>query len=81
MKQLGLENQLHHALAEHRVNLVNLRREFFYATPAQVREVVEDIAGQHLLEFREVPEALEWRTSRNQRQPGESSDEPMTKTV
>ncbi|WP_329260778.1 DUF4041 domain-containing protein [Actinoallomurus sp. NBC_01490] len=62
-----LENRLHHALADKRVNLVNLRREFFYATPTEVRTVVKEIAGQHLLEFHETPEAIEWRTSRNQR--------------
>jgi Meiotically Up-regulated Gene 113 (MUG113) protein len=62
-----LENRLHRTLADKRVNLVNLRREFFYATPAEVRSVVEEIAGQHLLEFHETPEAIEWRTSTNQR--------------
>jgi Domain of unknown function (DUF4041)/Meiotically up-regulated gene 113 len=66
---VGLETQLHNALADSRVNLVNLRREFFYVTPAEIRAVVEDIAGQHVLEFHETPEALEWRTSRNQRTP------------
>ena len=64
---VGLETRLHQVLADKRVNLVNLRREFFYATPADVRTVVEEIAGQHLLEFHEIPEAVEWRTSRNQR--------------
>ena len=58
-----LEAKLHEALGEHRVNKVNLRREFFYADPAQVREVLTKIADQHLVEFREVPEALEWRAS------------------
>ena len=33
-----LENQLHHAFAEARVNRVNERREFFFATPVEVRE-------------------------------------------
>jgi hypothetical protein len=31
---VGLENRLHQEFAEQRVNQVNLRREFFYATPA-----------------------------------------------
>lgn len=62
-----LEQRLHQALTEQRVNLVNLRREFFYATPSEVRTVLKEIAGQHLLEFHETPEAIEWRTSRNQR--------------
>ncbi|MBB5134758.1 hypothetical protein HNP84_004492 [Thermocatellispora tengchongensis] len=61
---VGLEARLHAALSERRVNKVNLRREFFHATPAEVRELLEKIAGQHLLEYRDLPEALEWRQSR-----------------
>src|SRR5690606_12912942 len=38
---VGLENSLHEEFADRRVNRVNLRREFFYATPAEVREVLE----------------------------------------
>lgn len=61
---VGLETRLHHELDERRVNRVNLRREFFYATPAEVREVLEQIGGQHLIEYTELPEAAEWRASR-----------------
>ena len=60
---VGLENKLHAALQQHRVNQVNPRREFFYVSPTQVREVLNQIGGQHLLEFHEVPDALEWRAS------------------
>ncbi|WP_242902199.1 DUF4041 domain-containing protein [Actinomadura terrae] len=60
---VGLENSLHQAFAEQRVNQVNLRREFFYATPAEVRRALERISGNHLLEYTEVPEAIEFRTS------------------
>lgn len=60
---VSLEARLHDELRERRVNKVNPRREFFYATPAEVRDLLEKIAGQHLLEYREVPEALEWRQS------------------
>ncbi len=60
---VGLEGRLHAALNDRRVNRVNLRREFFRATPAEVRDLLEQIAGQHLLEYRDVPEALEWRQS------------------
>jgi hypothetical protein len=70
---VGLENRLHHELADRRVNQVNLRREFFYAIPAEVREILERIAGQHLLEYSEVPEALEWRQSRTQDSEHESA--------
>jgi hypothetical protein len=58
-----LENQLHAQFAAQRVNRVNTHREFFYATPAEVRQVLTRIAGQHLVEYRDQPEALEWRAS------------------
>ncbi|GAA1831886.1 hypothetical protein GCM10009735_79470 [Actinomadura chokoriensis] len=61
---VGLENNLHQEFADRRVNQVNLRREFFYATPAEVREVLEQIAGNHLLEYNEIPEALEYRAGK-----------------
>ena len=58
-----LENELHKAFAHRRVNHVNERREFFFATPAEVREVlVEKVGG--LLEFNEDPEAPEYFQSR-----------------
>ncbi|MEV5412214.1 DUF4041 domain-containing protein [Thermopolyspora sp. NPDC052614] len=60
---VGLEGRLHQELHDRRVNRVNPRREFFYATPAEVRDLLQKIAGQHLLEYRETPEALEWRQS------------------
>ncbi len=60
---VGLEGNLHEAFVDRRVNLVNPRREFFYATPVEVREALGIIAGQQLLEFHEVPEATEWRAS------------------
>jgi Domain of unknown function (DUF4041)/T5orf172 domain len=60
---VGLESNLHQAFVDRRVNLVNRRREFFYATPADVREALEIIGGQQLLEFHEVPEAIDWRAS------------------
>ena len=61
---VGLETQLHQRLADRKVNLVNSAREFFYATPAEVRDLLADIAGQHLLEYTETPAAAEWRASR-----------------
>ncbi|GLZ05018.1 hypothetical protein Acsp03_24840 [Actinomadura sp. NBRC 104412] len=60
---VGLENRLHQEFADRRVNRVNQRREFFYATPSEVRAVLERIAGNHLLEYTETPEAQEWRSS------------------
>src|SRR5690606_26341250 len=64
---VGLENSLHEEFADRRVNRVNLRREFFYATPAEVREVLERLAGNHLLEYNETPEALEYRAGKTDR--------------
>ncbi|RSN62442.1 DUF4041 domain-containing protein [Actinomadura sp. WAC 06369] len=58
---VGLEGDLHREFAERRVNRVNMRREFFYATPAEVRRALERIAGAHLVEYTETPEAVEFR--------------------
>ncbi|MGI5285828.1 DUF4041 domain-containing protein [Nonomuraea polychroma] len=60
---VGLEARLHAELSDRRLNKVNLRREFFRATPAEVRNLLQKIAGQHLLEYRDMAEALEWRQS------------------
>ena len=51
-----LEADLHRRFADKRVNRINTRREFFYATPAQVRDALSQIAG-NLLEFTDEPEA------------------------
>lgn len=60
---VGLETQLHQEFSAKRVNRVNSRKEFFYVTPSEVRDALQRYAGQHLVEFTEVPEALEWRAS------------------
>ena len=57
-----LEADLHRRFADKRVNRINTRREFFYATPAQVRDALSQIAG-NLLEFTEEPEAEQYRLS------------------
>jgi hypothetical protein len=59
---VGLESALHRQFSDRRLNHVNLRREFFFVTPAEVRSALEDLRGD-LLEFVEVPEALEWYQS------------------
>jgi uncharacterized protein YlxW (UPF0749 family) len=58
-----VEAELHRAFAEARVNHVNLRREFFFATPAEVRTVLMEKIG-NLLEFAEEPEATQYLQSR-----------------
>lgn len=62
---LGIESKLHDRLADRRVNRVNLRREFFYATPKEVKEHLAELAGE-LLSFEELAEALEYHQSVNQ---------------
>ena len=59
---VSVETELHHRFADKRVNRINARREFFYATPVEVREALKDIAG-NLLEFTEEPEAEQYRLS------------------
>lgn len=59
-----LENELHHAFASNRVNHVNLRREFFFATPQEIHAVLTDKVG-NLLEFVEKAEATQYLQSRS----------------
>lgn len=65
---ITLENELHKAFAHRRVNYVNGRREFFFTTPAEVRDLLMQKVGG-LLEFNETPEAPEYYQSRG-RWPG-----------
>jgi len=57
---VGIEAAMHERLAESRVNLVNRRREFFRATALEARAHLAELAGE-LLQFQDVPEALEYR--------------------
>ena len=61
---VSLESELHAAFAELRVNHVNLRREYFFATPTDVREVLTAKVG-NLLEFNEHPEASQYAQSKH----------------
>ncbi len=60
---VAVENELHKAFTEERVNRVNERREFFFATPVQVRDVLTAKLGE-LLEFNENPESSQYLQSR-----------------
>lgn len=64
-----VEAELHRAFADRRVNHVNQRREFFFATPAEVREVLMEKVG-NLLEFTERPEATQYLQSQGSWPPG-----------
>ena len=57
-----VEADLHRRFADRRVNRVNTRREFFYASPTEARDVLSEVTG-NLLEFTEEPEAEQYRLS------------------
>jgi hypothetical protein len=57
-----LENELHQHFSDRRVNWPNMRREFFFATPAEVRGVLAEKLG-NLLEFTEHAESTEYLQS------------------
>lgn len=59
---VGVEAEMHRRLADKRVNRVNHRREFFFASPSEVRGLLGSVAGD-LLQYEEVPEATEYRQS------------------
>ncbi len=59
---VALENELHKHFADRAVNQANPRKEFFFATPAEVREVLREKVG-NLLEFTEHAEATEYLQS------------------
>ena len=63
---VGIEAELHRRLADRRVNAVNLRREFFYAKPEEVKPHLLELGGE-LLEYEEMAEALEFRQSGSRR--------------
>lgn len=61
---VGIETEMHERLADVRVNIINRRREFFRATPMEVRAHLSELAGE-LLQFQETPEAIEYRQCLN----------------
>lgn len=58
-----LETELHAHFRNKALNAVNARKEFFFATPAEVRDVLIEKLGS-LLEFSEVGESMEYHQSR-----------------
>lgn len=62
---VGIETTMHQRLADRRVNRVNQRREFFYATPAEAKELLSQLTGE-MLQFEEFAEATEFRQSRDE---------------
>lgn len=57
-----LERELHEHFASRALNQSNPRKEFFFAAPAEVRDVLLDKVG-NILEFREDAEAQEYLQS------------------
>ena len=57
---VGIETAMHERLENRRVTIVNSRREFFRATPLEAKTHLSGLAGE-VLEFQELPEALEYR--------------------
>lgn len=55
-----IETAMHEKLSRSRVNVVNRRREFFRVSPLEVKTHLAELAGE-LLQFQDVPEALEYR--------------------
>ena len=63
----GVEAEMHRRLADRRVNRVNLRREFFYATPDEVRDVLLDLdLDGDIVAYESTPEAVEFHQSENE---------------
>jgi hypothetical protein len=61
---VALENELHKMFADRRLNWVNLRREFFFITPREIRAVLAGKLG-NILEFNDTPEASQYFQSRS----------------
>jgi hypothetical protein len=60
---VSLEAALHAAFADRRLNHANLRREFYFAQPSQVRIVLTQHVG-NLMEYTEEPDATQYFQSR-----------------
>ncbi len=59
---VSIESELHQHFAARRLNHANLRKEYFFASPAEVRSVLMSKVGS-LLEFTEHPESTEYLQS------------------
>ena len=73
---VALETALHQRLSRKRVNLVNPRREFFYAAPAEVKDLLVALGDDHVVEYNDTAEAVEWRASDPGRHRADRTAEP-----
>lgn len=62
----ALENALHHAFENKKINMVNQRREFFNVTLDEIKEVVKKNFDK-TVEFIDVPDAEQYRISQKMR--------------
>lgn len=60
---VSLEKKLHQELDKYRLNKVNTRKEFFTASPGQVKELLTKLSTESILTYKEEAEAPEWRIS------------------
>lgn len=60
---VSIEAELHRHFAERRINKVNFRREYFRATPTEVRDALRERRVE-LLDFRLDPQAEEFHATR-----------------
>ena len=56
----ALENALHKAFENKKVNMVNQRREFFHVTLDEIKKVINDNFDK-TVEFKDVPDAEQYR--------------------
>jgi hypothetical protein len=59
---VGVERQLHQALEAKRVNKINPRREFYYASPEEVLPILKSNVGE-VVDYTVAPVADEYRLS------------------
>lgn len=62
----ALENALHHAFEDRKLNMVNQRKEFFNVTLDEIKEVVKKNFDK-TVEFYDVPDAEQYRVSMRMR--------------
>ncbi|MDQ1180811.1 DUF4041 domain-containing protein [Rhodococcus sp. SORGH_AS_0301] len=60
---VALEASLHNAFSDRRLNHANLRREYFFARPSEVRTVLAQQVG-NLMEYTDEPESTQYYQSR-----------------
>lgn len=67
----ALESKLHAELWDHRLNLINNGKEFFKTDIHTIKTLVDKHSGGVVYEFKEQPEASQWRETELKRQAGD----------